>query len=97
MNLIEFYFIITVVSMIIFASTAIVLIKKYLKRGVKLHFWAGVSFIFLSLQELIVLYWLIQTQTQNVSLYAHPWHLQMLLVFFAFTMLGLSITGKIKD
>ncbi len=97
MNLTEFYFIITTVSMVIFTATAIVLIKKYLKRGIKLHFWAAVAFIFLSLQELIVLYWLIQTQTQNLSLYSHPWHLQMLLVFFAFTMLGLAITGKIKD
>ena len=97
MNLTEFYFIITIVSMNTFTATAIVLLKKYKKRGVKLHFWAGISFIFLALQEIIVLYWIIQTQTSNTSLYAHPWHLQTLMVFFAFTMLGLSITGKIKD
>jgi len=97
MNLLEFYFIITIVSMIIFTATAIVLIKKYLRRGVKLHFWAAVAFIFLTFQELIVAYWLIETKTKAISFYTHPWHLQVLLVFFAFTLLGLSITGKIKD
>ncbi len=97
MNLLEYYFIITIINLIIFSATAGILMKKYLRRGIKLHFWASVAFIFLAFQELIVSYWLIESETKSILFYAHPWHLQMLLVFFAFTLLGLAITGKIKD
>ena len=97
MNLLEYYFIITIINLIIFSATALILTRKYLKRGIKLHFWAAIAFLFLAFQELIVSYWLTEAKTKAILFYAHPWHLQMLLVFFAFTLLGLAITGKIKD
>ena len=97
MNLIEYYFITTIINLIIFSATAVILMRKYQRRGIKLHFWASVAFVFLAFQELIVSYWLTEAKTKLIPLSFHPWHLQMLLVFFAFTLLGLAITGKIKD
>ena len=97
MNLFGFYFVLSVVSAVIFIATAFILLKKYSTRGIKLHLWAAISFLFLTAQELIVAYWLIDFEMGGVLFYSRPWHLQALLVFFAFTLLGLSITGIIKD
>ena len=97
MNLYGFYFILSVVSAVIFTATAFILLKKYRTRGIKLHLWSAISFLFLTSQELIIAYWLIDSEMGGVFFYSRPWHLTTLLVFFAFTLLALSITGMIKD
>lgn len=87
----------TAVISVVYGVTAYVLFKKYLRRKNRLHFWAGVAFMLLLLQELIVATWMVSQLTGASSLLSRPFYLQAASVFFSLMMLGFAITGKIHD
>jgi hypothetical protein len=81
----------------IFIATSVILFRKYVKRRMRLHLWAANAFVFLFAQEIITAYWLFEYITVGIPLALHPWQLQSLCIFLAFNLLGLAMTGKIKD
>lgn len=96
-GIIGYYFITTVMNAIIFTATFALLIRKYYKKKNKLHFWAAIAFSFLVVQEMISAYWIVDSVMGGIALASRPWQLQSVAVLFAFMMLGLAMTGKIKD
>ncbi len=96
-EVLSYYFITSVVSFSVFLTTAIILYKKYLKKNLNLIKWAAVAFFFLALQEIVVIYWLVDSLTTGYLISLRPWHLQVIALFFSFNLLGLSMIGKIED
>lgn len=91
------YLAMALVILLVYAATIIILVRKYKERGNKAHAWAAAAFTILALQEIIVCVWLYGQITGTYSIYLRPLYLQSLAVLSALLLLGLSITGKIKD
>ena len=85
-------------SAFFFSATSFLLMRKYKAKHNKLHLYAALAFIFLLIQEIVVAYWIIVSIPQGgIDRALRPWQIQAFSIFFAFTLLGLSMSGKIRD
>ena len=92
-TLLDFYLYTTLLSAGIFVIIFAQLLLKYLKKGNRLHMWAMLGFLMLVVQESIVLNWVIVVN----GFFSRPWQLQTLSLMLSLALIGLAMTGKIKD
>jgi hypothetical protein len=93
----QIFLALTAVISVIYAVTAYVLFKKYVRRKNRLHFWAATAFVLLLIQEIIVTVWMVSHLAGTSNLLARPFYLQAISVFFSLMLLGFAMTGKIHD
>jgi hypothetical protein len=96
-NLYIFYSVMSVAFMAILLATAVIQLRKYREKGLRLHLWAGVAFMLLFAHEIIQGTWIIGTVLYSIEPSTRPWHLSALSILFSLTLLGLSMSGRIRD
>lgn len=78
-----------------FALSFVALAIKFYRQRMPSHFWGAIGFLILLLQQTAFSNWIL--------LYGHtiplsvPLHLQGLIIFLCLNLIGLAITGKVRE